>query len=86
MSELNPALCHEGGVLLCLVPVLPLEPDPFPISHLLGPALPVPLTRGQAWFADLRRKWDANNLILMGWEFSRSITVGVWRFTRLKGP
>lgn len=38
------------------------------------------LIKGQAGLENLRKKQDANGLILMGGEFSRSSTIGVWKF------
>ena len=38
------------------------------------------LITGQAGLENLRKKQDANNLILMGGEFSRSSTIGVRKF------
>ena len=84
MSELNAALCDDGGVgAVCRLE----NPTHLPASHLLGRGLPPPpLLKGRARIADLVRKRDAHNLILMGWEFSRSSRIGVWKLTCLKGP
>lgn len=45
---------------------------------LLGPR--VLLIKSQAGLENLRKKQDANGLILMGEEFSGSSTIGVWKF------
>ena len=45
---------------------------------LLGPR--VLLIKSQAGLENLRKKQDANGLILMGGEFSGSSTIGVWKF------